>query len=33
VIAELLQKRCGVGSLAEVFPGAEPAGLSLAAAK
>jgi len=33
VIGELLQKRCGVGSLAEVFPGAAPATLGLAAAK
>jgi uncharacterized protein (DUF1501 family) len=33
VIGELLQKRCGVGSLAEVFPGVAPAALGLAAAK
>jgi uncharacterized protein (DUF1501 family) len=33
VIGELLQRRCGLGSLAEVFPGAAPATLGLAAAK
>jgi uncharacterized protein (DUF1501 family) len=33
VIGELLQKRCGVGSLAEVFPGVAPAALGLAAAR
>jgi uncharacterized protein (DUF1501 family) len=33
VLGEVLQKRCGVGSLAEVFPGVAPAALGLAAAK
>ena len=33
VIGELLQKRCGVGSLAEVFPGVTPAALGVAVAK
>jgi uncharacterized protein (DUF1501 family) len=31
VIGELLQQRCGVGSLAEVFPGVTPAALGVAA--
>jgi uncharacterized protein (DUF1501 family) len=33
VLGEVLQKRCGVGSLTEVFPGVAPAALGLAAAK
>jgi len=33
VIGEILQKRCGFGSLAEVFPGVVPASLGLAAAR
>jgi uncharacterized protein (DUF1501 family) len=33
VLGEVLQKRCGVGSLAEVFPGVAPATLGLVAAR
>ncbi|GIM93107.1 DUF1501 domain-containing protein [Paractinoplanes toevensis] len=33
VIGELLQKRCGFGSLSEVFPGIEPSAFGLAAAR
>lgn len=33
VIGELLQKRCGVGSVSEVFPGVAPATLGLATAR
>ncbi|UQU68234.1 DUF1501 domain-containing protein [Couchioplanes caeruleus] len=33
VIGEILQKRCGFGSLSEVFPGVAPASFGLAAAR
>jgi uncharacterized protein (DUF1501 family) len=33
VIGELLQKRCGVGSLSDVFPGVAPGSFGLAAAR
>ena len=33
VIGEILQKRCGFGSLSDVFPGVTPASLGLAAAR
>jgi uncharacterized protein (DUF1501 family) len=33
VIGEVLQKRCGMGALTEVFPSVQPAGLGLAAAR
>jgi len=33
VIGEILQKRCGFGSLADVFPGVTPATFGLAAAR
>ncbi len=33
VIGEILQKRCGVGDLAAVFPGVTPTGFGLAVAR
>jgi uncharacterized protein (DUF1501 family) len=33
VIGEILQKRCGVGSLSEVFPGVSPSTFGLAVAR
>jgi uncharacterized protein (DUF1501 family) len=33
VIGEILQKRCGLGSLSEVFPGVKPSAFGLAAAR
>jgi len=33
VIGEVLQKRCGLGSLSEVFPGVAPSSFGLAAAR
>jgi uncharacterized protein (DUF1501 family) len=33
VIGEILQRRCGVGSLTGVFPGAKPSSFGLVAAK
>jgi uncharacterized protein (DUF1501 family) len=33
VIAEILQKRCGVGSTAGVFPGVKPSALGLVASR
>jgi uncharacterized protein (DUF1501 family) len=33
VIAEILQKRCGMGSTTGVFPGVKPSALGLVAAR
>jgi uncharacterized protein (DUF1501 family) len=33
VIGEILQQRCGVGALSEIFPGVQPSSFGLAAAR